>query len=435
MNQPNKRHFFPTPFVLVIGLTIFCFSWVVISEGEPNPTFGEKLFSALDYWQSGFFGLLGFTVQMMMILVFGYALAIVKPVNRFLKRIADIPINSSQAVFSTGLITMLAGLFNWGFGLIIGALLARYMSVALAEKGLKSNAALLASAGYLGMAVWHGGLSGSAPLKVAEPNHFLVDQIGVIPMDQTVLSYFNLGVTGGLITVFLVVLLGCNYWIPETSAATKPKPMKPIKPGKTYQLGGVLGGGMLLILGINYFLSSNLENSSINLNVVNFFLFGLTLLVFKSFKQFTKAVSSGLKVSADIFIQFPFYAGILGLMTQSGLLVQFSNQIVDFSSSANLPVFSFFSAGLVNALIPSGGGQWAVQGPVLMEAGKALGVSYEKLILAFSYGDQLTNLLQPFWALPLLAITGVKPKEMFKYCFLLCMVGTIYLTVVLYIIH
>lgn len=146
-------------------------------------------------------------------------------------------------------------------------------------------------------------------------------------------------------------------------------------------------------------------------------------------------MTTGLKVSADIFIQFPFYAGILGLMTQSGLLVQFSNQIVDFSSSANLPVFSFFSAGLVNALIPSGGGQWAVQGPVLMEAGKALGVSYEKLILAFSYGDQLTNLLQPFWALPLLAITGVKPKEMFKYCFLLCLVGTIYLTVVLYIIH
>ncbi|SIN69158.1 TIGR00366 family protein [Algoriphagus halophilus] len=435
MNQPNKRHIFPTPFVLVIGLTIFCFSWVVISEGESNQTFGEKLYSALDYWQSGFFGLLGFTVQMMMILVFGYALAIVEPVNRFLKAIASIPTNSTQAVFSTGLITMLAGLFNWGFGLIIGALLARYMSVGLAEKGLKSNTALLASAGYLGMAVWHGGLSGSAPLKVAEPTHFLVDQIGVIGMDQTVLSIYNIGVTAGLIIVFLGVLLVCDQFFTASLGKTKPKPMIPIKPGKTYQLGGVLGGVMLLVLGINYFLSSNPENSSINLNLVNFFLFGLTMLVYKSFKQFTKAVASGLKVSADIFIQFPFYAGILGLMTQSGLLVQFSNQIVDFSSSANLPVFTFFSAGLVNALIPSGGGQWAVQGPVLMEAGKALGVSYEKLILAFSYGDQLTNLLQPFWALPLLAITGVKPKEMFKYCFLLCLVGTIYLTVVLYIIH
>lgn len=435
MNRSNKRQFFPNPFVLVFGLTIFCFSWVIISEVEPNQTVGEKLFSALDYWQSGFFGLLGFTVQMMMILVFGYALAIVEPVNRFLKATASIPTNSTQAVLSTGLITMLAGLFNWGFGLIIGALLARYMSVALAEKGLKSNAALLASAGYLGMAVWHGGLSGSAPLKVAEPTHFLVDQIGVIGMDQTVLSSYNIGVTAGLMIVFLGVLLVCDHFFIPALGETKSTPLKPIKPGKTYQLGGVLGGGMLLILGINYFLSSNPENASINLNLVNFFLFGLTLLVYKSFQQFTKAVTSGLKVSADIFIQFPFYAGILGLMTQSGLLVQFSNQIVDFSSSANLPVFSFFSAGLVNALIPSGGGQWAVQGPVLMEAGKALGVSYEKLILAFSYGDQLTNLLQPFWALPLLAITGVKPKEMFKYCFLLCLVGTIYLTVVLYIIH
>ncbi|MBN3519810.1 short-chain fatty acid transporter [Algoriphagus lutimaris] len=435
MNPPNKQQFFPTPFVLVIGLTIFCFSWVVISDGEPNQTFGEKLFSALDYWQSGFFTLLGFTVQMMMILVFGYALAIVKPVNKVLKTIASIPKNSTQAVFSTGLITMLAGLFNWGFGLIIGALLARYMSLALDEKGLKFNTALLASAGYLGMAVWHGGLSGSAPLKVAEPNHFLVDQIGVIGMDQTVLSIYNIGVTTGLIIVFLGVLLICDHFFTAALRETKTKPMKSIKPGKTYQLGGVLGGGMLLILGVNYFLSANPENSSINLNLVNFFLFGLTLLVYKSFKQFTKAVTSGLKVSADIFIQFPFYAGILGLMTQSGLLVQLSNQIVDYSSSANLPVFTFFSAGLVNALIPSGGGQWAVQGPVLMEAGKALGVSYEKLILAFSYGDQLTNLLQPFWALPLLSITGVRPQDMFKYCFLLCLVGTIYLTVVLYIIH
>lgn len=421
--------------MLVIGLTFFCFGWAVFSMTDSELTIGQKIISSIGYWQSGFFSLIGFTLQMMMILVFGYALAILEPVNNILKKIASIPKNSTQAVLSTGFITMVAGLFNWGFGLIIGALLARYMAVALNEKGLKSNAALLATAGYLGMVVWHGGLSGSAPLKVAEANHFLVDQIGVITMGQTVLSLFNIAVTVGLVLVLLIMLLICDRFLTSSQTDTIQKPLKTVKPGSSFQLGGIVGGGMLLILVVNYLIGSNPEISSVNLNTVNFFLFSLNLLIYKSFSQFTKAVSSGLKISADIFIQFPFYAGILGLMTNSGLLVQFSNQITSFSSSSSLPVFSFFSAGLINVLIPSGGGQWAVQGPVLMEAGRALGVSYDKLIMAFSYGDQLTNLLQPFWALPLLSITGVKPHKMFKYCLLLFSVGTIYLTIVLYLVH
>ena len=119
-----------------------------------------------------FFSLLEFTLQMMIILVFGYALALAKPVHSFLKKISKIPNTSLQAVLFTALITMGAGLLNWGFGLVVGALLARFVSLAMEEKSIACNSALLASAGYLGMAVWHGGLSGSATLKVAEEDHF-----------------------------------------------------------------------------------------------------------------------------------------------------------------------------------------------------------------------------------------------------------------------
>jgi len=350
----------------------------------------------------------------------------------FLKRIARIPKNSLQAVIYTGMITMLAGLLNWGFGLIIGALLARFISVAQEEKGIKVNNPLLATAGYLGMAVWHGGLSGSAPLQVAELNNFLADITGVIPFEETILSSSNLWITGGLVLVFLLCLVFCEKYVEWPLQRVNPDPLKPLKGSKNVEFGGIIGLGILLILAINYFSKSSIENSTIDLNLVNFALFGLTLFIYKSFSRFTKAVASGLKTSVDIFVQFPFYAGILGLMTHSGLLVEFSNQLISFSDQDSLPVISFFSAAVINTLIPSGGGQWVVQGPVLMEAGKSLHVPLEKLILAFSYGDQITNLLQPFWALPLLAITGVKPQSMFKYCLILCLSGLIYLTIAIY---
>ncbi|MBN3583508.1 short-chain fatty acid transporter [Algoriphagus aestuarii] len=432
MTDKRFKIAFPSPFSLVIGLTLFCFVLVLMRKEPQGMGIQEKLISALNFWQFGFFGLLGFTVQMMMILVFGYALASCKPVHDFLKKVANFPKNGVQALMFTGIVTMFSGLLNWGFGLIIGALMARFVGRAQKEKGNQPNYALLASAGYLGMAVWHGGLSGSAPLKVAESGHFLKDQIGIIPIEETILENFNLGMTGGLIGVLLAGLLFCEKYVKQSEQTIKPISLNAINPGKSFQLCGLVGLGILLILTINYFSESVPDNSSVNLNVVNFALFGLTMAVYKSFSKFSKAVSAGLKTSVDIFIQFPFYAGILGLMTQSGLLIQFSDLLVSYSNQRTLPLISYVSAGIVNFLVPSGGGQWAVQGPVLLTAGKSLGIPLNRLVMAFSYGDQITNLLQPFWALPLLSITGVRAKNMLKYCFVLCVFGSLFLALAIY---
>ena len=432
MTDKRFKIAFPTPFSLVIGLTVFCFLLVIFKSDPKELGIKETAFAAFNYWQSGFFSLLGFTVQMMMILVFGYALAAYKPIHDFLKRISSIPKNGFQAVVFTGIITMVSGLLNWGFGLIIGALLARFVGMAQKEKGLKPNYSLLASAGYLGMAVWHGGLSGSAPLTVAKSEHFLKDQIGVVPIEDTVFSFFNLGITGMLILVFIGALLICEKFFRDSSQKIKPVPLKAIEPEGKYQVSGVVGILILIVIMINFLSGIVPDNSTVNLNVVNFTLFGLTMTAYKSFSKFTKAVSAGLTTSVDIFIQFPFYAGILGLMTQSGLLIQFSDQLVSFSNQATLPLISFVSAGIVNFLVPSGGGQWAVQGPVLMSAGETLGIPFNNLVMAFSYCDQITNLLQPFWALPLLSITGVSAKSMFKYCLVLCAFGSLFLAFAIY---
>ncbi|WP_040302876.1 TIGR00366 family protein [Algoriphagus machipongonensis] len=432
MIQRSRKQFFPSPFALVIGLTVLCFLMVIIFGIKEEVSFGKRTLISLGYWQQGFFSLLTFTLQMIMILVFGYALAVFQPVHLFLKRIAHIPKNKTQGVLMTGIIAMVGGLLNWGFGLVIGALLARFVYVAAKEKGYNPNPALLAAAGYLGMAVWHGGLSGSAPLKVAEKGHFLEGKIGVIPISETIGSISNFWVSIGLVFVFALSLLVFSNSEKSAKIEIDAKPLKAILPGKRSYFAFIIGFAMVLIAFFNFVFGSVPELASVNINTINFLLFGLTLIAYQSMGQFKKAIGSGIKSSIDIFIQFPFYAGILGLMTHSGLLEEFSSGLVSNASQSTLPLISYVSAAAVNLIIPSGGGQFAVQGPIILDSAKAMGMSIGKMVLVFSYGDQISNLLQPFWALPLITITGVKAKDLFKYCLGLCLIGGIYLGMVVY---
>ncbi|MFT4855489.1 MAG: short-chain fatty acids transporter [Algoriphagus sp.] len=199
MTKEKLKELTISPFSLVIFLTLL----LGITMGtDPELGLLDRTITSLQYWQKGFFGLLEFTLQMMMVLVCGYCLALVKPVHSLLKKVSCLPQNQIQAVLLTAVITCFSGLINWGFGLIVGAVLARFMAISQQEQGLPSNPVLLASAGYLGMAVWHGGFSGSASLKVAESDNFLVNRLGVIPVSETIFSGFNIFVTGGLVIVF-----------------------------------------------------------------------------------------------------------------------------------------------------------------------------------------------------------------------------------------
>ncbi len=426
--KKNTKGFpFPSPFDIVLILTVFVFAGAVILSLKNGNDFLSSIQQTVFSWKDGFFSLLEFTLQMMIILVFGYALALAKPVHSFLKKISKIPNTSLQAVLFTALITMGAGLLNWGFGLVVGALLARFVSLAMEEKSIACNSALLASAGYLGMAVWHGGLSGSATLKVAEEDHFLSDSIGQVTVDRTIFSLENLLITGGLVVVFLFILLWLNS---KNQTVEKPKYSHPLRP---IPVGGFLSKGMIVgLLFLLVFISMIWSESGsglgfLNLNLVNFLLFGFTLFVYRDLNSFSEAVGEGIKSATDIFIQFPFYAGILGMVTQSGMIDLLASLFVDNANSDLLGVFTLFSAAFVNLLIPSGGGQWAVQGPIIMQASQALGIDPAKSILAFAYGDQISNLLQPFWALPLLAITGIKASQLIRYTAWLFLGGFIYL--------
>ena len=399
----------------------------LVDSGEPIST---SMKETLGYWRNGFFGLLGFTLQMMMILVFGYCLAIYRPVHSTLKRLSNIPTSRIQAVLFVLLISVMAGLTNWGFGLIVGALLARFVSEAMQKKKISVDPALLAAASYAGMAVWHGGLSGSAPLKVAEKGHFLEEAIGIISIDQTIFSRFNLIVTSLLVLSFALALLVILYFSGRPSYLNSSKSLRPIDSGSGFPLARIVGLVMVLCVIVGYF-SIDGEGSFFDLNLVNFMLFALVLIAYRSLSRFTDSVKEGLKNSADILIQFPFYAGILGVLTNTGLLSSFSTWILANSSEASFAPLSLIAAASVNFLVPSGGGQWAVQGPILMDVSQTMNFDLGKMVMVFAFGDQISNLLQPFWALPLLAITGVKAKDVFKYSFWMFVAGFVMLLVLM----
>ena len=173
---------------------------------------------------------------------------------------------------------------------------------------------------------------------------------------------------------------------------------------------------LLGLAGLIYIVRFYLGGGGLNLNSMNMSLMVLALVLSATPKEFIhNCVESG-KSLGPIVMQFPLYGGIMGMMVKSGLAVVIAGWFVAMSTQTTLPFFSFLSAGLINFFVPSGGSQWAVQGPIMMEAAKQMGVDLPRVAMAVAWGDQWTNMIQPFWALPLLAIAGMKAKEIMGYC-------------------
>lgn len=429
----------PSPFTIAVLLTAFTVILALLLTESKTDQW--HLIEILSYWEAGFFDFLKFAMQMMLILVLGHVLALTRPANKLLNSLVKHCTSTARAAFIVTFISVLVAFLNWGLALILGAIFARKVGEYASENQIPINYPLIGAAGYSGLMVWHGGLSGSAPLKVAEEGHKFVEQIGLIPFSDTIFSTMNL-----ICMLLLIILLPlAMYWmgnrvksdllhLENTDTVTNPSNNDGITGAERLDYSPILStilGLIIVFVGVYKVLLAPLLNgqgfdwsfSFINPNYIIFMLFGFAILLHGSFFKFNQAVSKGIGGSAGIMIQFPFYAGIMGIMIGSGLVNVFSNVFVELSTATSFPVFTFFSAGLVNIFVPSGGGQWLVQGPILIEAAQQLHVPIEKSIMALCYGDQITNMLQPFWALPLLGITGLKAKEILPYTVFLLLIG------------
>jgi short-chain fatty acids transporter len=436
------RRYLPSPFTIAILLTLLTILLAFFFTESANNE--NHLLSILSFWEAGIWNnnLLVFAYQMMLILVLGHVLVLSKPANKLIIKLSKNVTNTVSAVILVSITTMLAAFLNWGLGLIFGAILARKVGEHAQQNNIPLNYPLVGAAGYVGLMVWHGGISGSAPIKVAESNHILNFMDGVsssemlsqipesISFNQTIFSWWNLVLFGVLLIVIPLVLRQMAKTTQPTNFNLQTydfetHPLEDIVGAEKLDYSKILGIGFGIILLTAFFYQywNNIMRLNITPNMLNFFMLSLAIIWHKNFSNFLNALEEAIKGVSGILIQFPLYFGIMGIMKSTGMVVMISDFFVSIATVKSLPIFTFFSAGLVNIFVPSGGGQWAIQGPIVIESALKLGVPLPKAIMALAYGDQITNMLQPFWALPLLGITKLKAKEILPYTLVLMIAG------------
>lgn len=430
--------YFPSPLTITLGLTLLTFLLAhFLTPSESS--FTEYSGTLAIYWFEGLWqeNLLAFTIHMMLILVLGHILALSKPAQNLINFGLKFCTNTGNAALIITFSTIIVSMFNWGLCLIFGAIFARKIGEHFQKNERKLNYPLIGSAAYVGMMAWHGGLSGSAPLTVAGANHSLIAEMGIIPIQSTILSVMNLSVSISLLIVLpiLFYFLGKkskyasslklrykNVNLKETFHAT------PAQKFEQNNLVGIFIGMMILLvfifLGIKNIQQGGSFLNILNLQTTNLMLLGLCFLLHGNIQSLNKALQEAISGVSGILIQFPLYFGIMGMMANSGMVETLSTAVIQYANEFTLPIFTFISAGIVNIFIPSGGGQWQIQGPLIAESAMRIGVDLPKMVMALSYGDQITNMLQPFWALPLLGITGLKAKEILPYTLLMFLVGS-----------
>ncbi len=421
--------YLPDPYIFVAILTLVVFA-LGLGLTDSGPL------DMVVFWGDGFWGLLSFTMQMVIVLVAGHVLASSPLFKKGLSNLAGLAKSPGSAIVLVTVVSLLACWINWGFGLVIGALFAKE----IAKKVKTVDYRLLIASAYSGFIVWHGGLGGSIPLSIATADHPFADVMGVIPTSETIFSLYNLLIVGAIF-ITLPILNRFMMPKPEDTVAVDPGVLKDeliidevkVKtPASRLEDSWILS--MLLgLLGVIYLVRHfGLNGFDLNLNIVNFIFFILGIIFHGTPRLFLAAVTNAVKTAGGIIIQFPFYAGIMGMMVTSGLAGVISEGFVNISTVATFPLFAFYAAGLVNFFVPSGGGQWAVQAPIMLEAAQSLGVSYSKTAMAIAWGDAWTNMIQPFWALPALAIAGLRAKDIMGYCVFVLVLSGIIISIGLY---
>jgi short-chain fatty acids transporter len=418
------RRFLPDPFLFAAILTFVVFlAGILFTPSTP--------IQMVQFWGGSLWNLLTFAMQMALVLVLGFVLAS-SPIFKKMLISAALKLKTpGKAIVAVSLVSAIACWLNWGFGLVIGALFARQIAKVVPNVDYR----ILIASAYSGFLVWHGGLSGSIPLTIATDGHFTQELIGIIPTSETIFAPFNLIISFGIIIALPIVNRLMMKKIDEvvvidpslledhtefTAASTDTARLTPADRLENSQIVSII----LSILGFTYVVLHFMENGfDLNLNIVNLILFSLAVLLHRTPIRFLNSVQEGVKGAGGIIIQFPIYAGIMGMMIGSGLAANLTNWFVSISNEFTFPLYTFISASIINFFVPSGGGQWAVQGQIVLDAALELGVSSAKAAMAVAWGDALTNMIQPFWALPMLAIAGLRAKDIMGFCIVTMLVS------------
>ncbi len=425
------RKYLPDPFVFALGLTFLTLVLSIIIEGK-GPI------QLVDAWGKGFWSLLSFTTQMAVILAMGYVLASAPFTSRLLDKIADNVQTPRGAIIVATLVGGIGSYLNWGFGLVIGGIIAK--KLALRVKGV--HYPLIIASAYSGFTLYGLGLSASIPVLISTPGHFLEKQMGVVPLAQTIFS-----------APMLLVSLAVLITLPLLNAALHPKdPSKIIEvdpnidndgpkaaagPGVDQTIAGKINDSRILSLlicamALVYVISYFKSGKSLDLNLVNFIILFLGIFLLGTPIRYVAKLAEGIRTISGIILQYPFYAGIMAIMAASGLVETISAWFVGIATAKTLPFWGLISSFFINFFAPSAGGHWAVQGPFMMDAAKAINSSLGQNAMAVMLGNAWNDLVQPFWILPALAISKLKLKDVMGYTVVMMFwIGILYSVAVL----
>lgn len=417
--------YLPGAFVFAVVLTVIV-AVLALIFGDVGPV---ELTRA---WGDGLAGLLAFMTQVALVLLLGYTLATTRPVAAGLVRIASIPKTPRAAYAFVALVASIASLISFGLGLVVGGVIALEVGRAARRRGVRLHYPLLVASAYSGFAVWHMGYSATGPLAAATPGSFVEEAIGrTIPITETVYSSWNLIAIVAAVAAIVgtVVLLAPKADDPvvelpeqmheDDDEAVLPTASTPAERMEAARVVTVVPGVLLLVyLGV-YFTQ---EGFDLTLDVVNWSFLAAILLLVRSPQELADLIGGAVRTVGEVLLQYPLYAGIIGMMTASGLAARLSEVFTEFATPGTLGLFAFLSAGLLNIFVPSGGGQFAVQAPIFLDAADSIGVDPAVITMAIAYGDQWTNLIQPFWALPLLAVAGLGVRDIFGFTAITCLI-------------
>lgn len=414
---------------------VFCVALVIIVFFAGMFIAGQSALNMVKYFGDGFWGFLAFTMQMVALMVVGSMVATSPLGHRFMKALARIPKSSVAAVVFVTIATSFLTWLQWGLGLIAGGILCRE----IAKRMDKLDFKLLVAGSYTGWSIGLFGLSNTESLIVNTPGHFMEKTIGLIPMTQTALSPMML--TGiALCTLFAALLFYLVHPDTKDTPVVSDRVKKMLQTeenGKTEMAATVeasfadklqnspiinwAAGIIGAVYVVNWFAT---KGFNLNLDIFNLMLLFLALFLHSTPMRFMNAAKEACSDVYGIVVQFPFYAGIQGMMASSGLVVIMSDFFVSISTAASFPYWNYLCGAITNFFIPSSGGIWMVQGPIMVEAGKSLGVAAPMVINSFAAGEVFSNMIQPFWALPLLSMAGLEIRDIVGYCIMAFVIVT-----------
>lgn len=402
----------PDPYIFAVVLTLLTAALAFVFAPH------RGVFDVLAGWYKGIFDIFAFALQMILVLVTGYALAASRPVTRGLDALAAIPRTPKGAVTLTFLASAVACWLNWGFGLVVAGLLARTIA-----RRMRIDFGWLVASAYAGFVVWASGLSSSIALAQATPGSKLniVQALTghVLGLNETIFTPFNLVPVAVLLVAIPLVFRALEPAAADVFTGDVAKLDAPAaeqsdgdrtKPGtlafaleRAWVLNAAIAVGGIAYLALAW----SRGGAAFDINAVIFIFFLLGLVLHGTPIAYVQAVNRAARITGPLLIQYPLYGGIMGIMTATGLAGTIATWFLTFSTATTLPFWSYVASILISLFVPSGGGHWAVQGPFVVPAAAKLGASQAATAMAVAVGEQVANMIQPFWALPVLAIAGV----------------------------